>query len=211
MITTQPVFEKIKAILNSNGSVQQVSDRFITETVEALLVFTNEETVLDTFVSQVAKTFQSADGNMRNEVAAKIQALKDAEPKPIPAPTLIPTPAPTPTLSDEPEWVKQIKITQAEIMAELAGTKLQRTTADKQAQILTDSKLKYTDSIINSAILDFDFSKETANVDFDSKCNKIGESFGIKPQAAGDGTPQKQNLTAEVTRLQNEGKLPKTN
>ena len=182
------VFEKIKAKL---GASRQISERTINDTLETLMTFAGEETELDAFVDQVSGTFVSMDGNLRHEVAEKARLLKEAEPKPKTAEELAAEKAAADAKAkaelEEPAWAKANRIAQEErfaaMEAKLTGAETAKTIAQKKDAILASSKAKYAENIISVAAKNFDFSKESADTEFEAACTEIGDLFGVKPPA----------------------------
>lgn len=199
--TKSQVFEKIKAKL---GASQQISDRTINDTLENLMVFAGEETELDAFVTQISGTFVSMDGNLRHEVAEKARLLKEAEPKPKTVEELAAEKAAAESKAkldaEIPSYMKIFMESQEskfnELNAKLAGAETAKTIAQKKEAILTGSKAKYAENLISVAAKNFDFSKETAETEFDAACIEIGALMGVKPPAGGSGADIKPDYEA---------------
>ena len=212
------VFEKIKAKL---GASQQISDRTINDTLENLMVFAGEETELDAFVAQISGTFVSMDGNLRHEVAEKARLLKEAEPKPKTAEELAAEKAAADAKAkadaEIPSYMKTFMESQEaklnELTSKLAGVETEKTVTQKREAIIAASKAKYTESLISVAAKNFDFTKDTADVDFDAACVEIGTLLGVKPLAGDPGATKTDvaSFAAQKTKLQEQGIIPKDN
>lgn len=194
-IEKKEIFESLKVKLGSN---RQISDRTITETLETLMSFVTEETELSVFVDQVFPTFNSMDGNLRHEVAEKAKAIEDAAKLKTKTPEQIAAEAAAEAAkAGEPEWFKayressESKLTELQKKLEISETA--KTIAQKKDEILGKMKVKYTDELMKVAAKNFDFSKDTAETEFDATCVEIGSLLGVKP-ISGEGN--KTNLEA---------------
>ncbi len=194
MITKQSVIEKINANLGSN---KQVTDRTIAETVEALFVNVTEETDLDSFSIIATSVCKTMGGQILNEVSTKISEFKLENPKPKTPEQIAAEAAAEAAKAGEPEWFKayressESKLT--ELQKKLESSETAKTIAQKRDEIFGKMKVKYTEELIKVAAKNFDFSKDTAETEFDATCVEIGSMLGVKP-ITGEG--QKTNLEA---------------
>lgn len=194
MITKQSVIEKINANLGSN---KQVTDRTIAETVEALFVNVTEETDLDSFSSIATSVCKTMGGQILNEVSTKISEFKLENSKPKTPEQIAAEAAAEAAKAGEPEWFKayressESKLT--ELQKKLESSETAKTIAQKRDEIFGKMKVKYTEELIKVAAKNFDFSKDTAETEFDATCVEIGSMLGVKP-ITGEG--QKTNLEA---------------
>lgn len=213
MITKNQIFESLKVKLGSN---RQISDRTILETLETLMSFVTEETELPAFVDQIFPTFNSIDGNLRHEVAEKARAIEEAAKSKTKTPEQIAAEAAAEAAkAGEPEWFKSYRESSEQKMTDLQKkleiSEAEKTLTQKKDDILGKMKLKYTDELIKVASKNFDFSKDSAETEFDSTCVEIGSLLGVKPVSSGG---QKQNTEAADFAKQKEefiakGVIPK--
>lgn len=206
MITRIQVIEKINANLIGN---KQVSDRSITETVEALFATVTEETDLEAFSTIATNVCKTMGGQILNEVSTKIAEAKAAEPKPPTAEELaaqkVIDDAKAAELLAEPAWAKANRIAQEErfaaMEAKLTGADIAKTTEQRKADAIAQMKLTYSPEFVDANANYFDFSKEDASVGFAKMCTDLGASQGITPLSNTGGAIAKPDFSAEAERL----------
>jgi hypothetical protein len=193
-----------------------ISDRTINETLEKLMSFVTEETDLTAFVDLVAPTFTSIDGNLRHEVAEKAKAIEDAKKAATKTPEQIAAEAAAEAAKKgEPEWFKTYRESSEQKLTDLQkkfeSVETEKTITQKRDEIFGKVKTKYTEELIKVAAKNFDFSKETAEADFDAACVEIGSLLGVKPIAGGVTNPNSDaaGFAAQKAELQAKGIIPK--
>lgn len=215
MITRIQVIEKINANLAGN---KQVSDRSITETVEALFATVTEETDLEAFSTIATNVCKTMGGQILNEVSTKIAEAKAAEPKPPTAEELaaqkVIDDAKAAELLAEPAWAKANRIAQEErfaaMEAKLTGADVAKTTEQRKADAVAQMKLTYSPEFVDANANYFDFSKEDASAGFTKMCADLGASQGITPLAGNQDKVQTTaaDFAAQKVKMQAEGKIP---
>lgn len=213
MINKAQIFESLKVKLGAN---RQISDRTINDTLETLMSFVTEETDLATFVDLVAPTFTSIDGNLRHEVSEKAKAIEDAKKAATKTPEQIAAEAAAEAAkAGEPEWFKAYRESSEQKLTDLQkkfdGVETEKTIAQKREEIFGKVKPKYTEELIKVAAKNFDFSKDTAEADFDAACVEISNLLGVKPPAgeATKTTSDAAGFAAQKAELQAKGIIPK--
>jgi hypothetical protein len=213
MITQTQIFESLKVKL---GASRQISDRTINDTLETLMSFVTEETDLAVFTDLIAPTFVSMDGNLRHEVAEKAKAIEDAKKAATKTPEQIAAEAAAEAAkAGEPEWFKAYRESSEQKLTDLQkkfdGVEAAKTIAQKRDEIFGKLKTKYTNELIQVAAKNFDFSKDTAEAEFDAACVEIGSLLGVKP-IVGDVTKINSDaaaFAAQKADLQAKGIIPK--
>lgn len=73
-----------------------------------------------------------------------------------------------------------------------------------KATILSEAKTKYADSVIETAIENFDFTMEDASDKFNEECSKISTRFGVSLKISND--PPKENEVSKEVKSFLEGR-----
>lgn len=216
MITKIQVFEKIKAQLGQN---QQISDRTINETLETLMSFVTEETELDAFVSLIAPTFTSMDGNLRHEVAERARVIEEAAKAKVKTPEQIAAEATAEQErlkleAEEPAWAKAARLKQEAILEELRGqiatVTTSKTVDQLKSTLISKNETAYTKESLEKIAKRFDFTKENAEAEFTEMCQDLATPIGVTPQS-GVGSianPTAAGFEAQKIELQKKGLIP---
>jgi hypothetical protein len=184
--TQQQAFDSIKAQLPTN---RVVSDRSINDTLETLMVFATEETELADFVKSTFPVVRTTDGNLRSEIAIKAKEFEDkAKPAKTPEEIKADQDAADKAANEIPSWYKKDKEEYekkiSDLQDKLTGQEAQKTTAERQAEILaSETTTIWNDNIVAIASDGFDFSKENASELFAKKLEFVGSKSGAKPAA----------------------------
>lgn len=77
--------KELMSKIPNKGQTLNLSERSINEMLDTLMpLLANDETELTDFITKVLPAFQSADGNVKNDVSVGIKAYKDSNPIPKP-------------------------------------------------------------------------------------------------------------------------------
>ena len=216
--TKEEALEKIKAKL---GNTHKLSDRTISESIEALLELATEETELTAFTNSVAKSLTSANGNIIKRESDFVKEWNEAHPQPTPAPTPAPTPeSPVPPATDFAELMRKMDA----ISQELTGikTKSKTETLIQAAEGLfsakkPDPKWKSVQdkakAIVNARIA-ADTTADVLATEYDREYNDLLSAFGaegayVPADNGGGGEVGKGDNQKHVKTLQDSGLLPK--
>ncbi|MEG0560159.1 MAG: hypothetical protein RR513_06550 [Muribaculaceae bacterium] len=215
MITKEQVLENIKAKL---GNTQKISDRTILGTVEALLQFATEETVLDEFVEKVYPTFLQTNINYIHDTTDFVKNYKPIEKVVAQSPI---TAAP-PTLEDikalmaseRDEMLKPLKddidaikgAKEKEQIFKNVRNRLKEAAKEHYQEEEANEAWRYAIKGLGSDITEDSLYKEFKE-EYEEQCSKLGRNGRI-PIDSVVLTPQDSiDYSKEVARLEAEGKI----
>lgn len=210
--TKEQVLENIKTKL---GNSQKITDRTILESVEPLLGFASEETELDDFVSKIYPSIDSTNRNLIKEQSDFVKNYKPADLKPIETPQALTADDIRKLIAEEREAA--IKPLQEKIDAIEFSKKRDSIFKSVQNKLKEDAKTAFREKAAKKAWdytirgISDDLSEDELYATYKSKYEEECSDLDMNPYEpkGGTGNGDANNFSAEIARLQTEGKLPK--
>jgi len=184
--------QNLKAQFTTKGKTLKLSDRTMSDTLENLMAFANDETELETFAASAFKTLDSMNGNHIKDTSDFVKTWNEAHPVTVP----INPPAPiTP-----PDPLLEVKKMMQDVMQEISGIKAKT----KTEQLVQDAERLFSErkpdpkwkglqakakQIVSSRIT-ADMTAEAFSAEWDKEYNELisasgGEGAYIPADSAG--------------------------
>lgn len=205
MIEKKELAEKIIQTINPDGKNPQITERTINETLDTLIPFAGEEESIDDFLARIEPIFKTMAGNVRKDVSEfskkveenmkKKEVEKKEEKKEEPK-------------NDTPEWAKSLLETVSEFgewkKQQEAGVKSETT----KRGLVENAKKLYPTNVIEVAELGFDFTKDDAEKEFQSRLAVVAGKMGVKP--VNTKTDDEPDFSDFKKRLEDRGIIKET-